>query len=225
MEETLGRTSEELVAGGMPEGVVDVLEAVDVEVEQDELAAVTGHPLAGLGEGRLEVGAVRQPRHAVHGRQGVETGLGGVALHGVAHRTAHHHLVGLTLYQVVLRSEAQAGLGGLERDHAGQHDDGRTGVEGAEPPHGVGTDAVGELVIQQDDVDLPIPQALHRLVQRSDVVHLDGGTDPLAQQMPHHGGVGGVVFDEQDAKRHADGLLPSSSVRVGGAFRRRSSAC
>ena len=81
----LGDTAQHVVACEMPEPIVDLLEAVDVEVQQGQRAVLPLRPGCGVGQAILEQIAVRKV-----GQQ-IEVGLVGeplepwLALDGVAH--------------------------------------------------------------------------------------------------------------------------------------------
>ena len=78
----LRRAAQETVADGVPKGVVDLLEAVEVEAERGEADAL-GEARGGLFEALAEDHAVGQPRQRVAARHGDDALLGLVALRHV----------------------------------------------------------------------------------------------------------------------------------------------
>ena len=79
-----GGSLEEAIAGVVAEGVVDVLEAVEVEHEDGDAALVAGGESDGLGDAVLEEGAIGEAGEAVVEGEVVDAGFGLLAVGDVA---------------------------------------------------------------------------------------------------------------------------------------------
>ena len=73
---------EHRVAGCMPERVIDLLEAVEIDVQQRDLAAVAARACAVLCQGFIEIAAVRQAGQRVVKRVVLDARLGQLELGG-----------------------------------------------------------------------------------------------------------------------------------------------
>ena len=141
----MGDPAEDLVAGRVPVGVVDLLEAVEVEEDEAEVAAVAAAALELAAEHLVEVAVVVEPGERVLNREP----LLGLVERRVGQRDRRLGRVGREQLDVA-GEEALVGAEGDEHAHPRVAEDERRGAERAER-HGP---VVGQLDELGDRVEI-----------------------------------------------------------------------
>ena len=189
----------------MPERIVDVFEAIQIQKQHRDFFRVTRREGDRLADPVVQQHAIGQtgqkvvlgrmghlPRH----RQGRT--FHGLALDGVAQRPQQPALLDLALDEIVLRAQLERLHGQRLVVQACEHDHGDAGRSGVSPPYRFQSLCIGQTQVEQDNVDgvlrkmrLGIAHALH-------VRQLSVERALLVQHLADKTCVPGVIFDQEE---------------------------
>ena len=210
MLETVADLHEQLVARDMPEAVVHLLEAVEVDEEDPD----PGRGPADSGE-RLQAAVaeerpVREPGERVVQRLVRE--LSALSLHRVDHRAPERLRVHVSLVEIVLNARLHGFHGQAAVLHPGQHDDRGVGRKPPDRLHGVEPVGARQQQVEQDAaVAAAVLERGHGVAQRRRPL----GGEVAAEHVLDQLGIALVVLDDEDRYgirpwAHVSSVSPSS---------------
>ena len=210
---------QQLVAGGMAEGIVDVLEVIEVQKQHREHESVAMRPRESLLEAVEQKHPVGKPRQTVVMRHVVDELLGLLALDGVPDGAGEQAAVALAFDQVVLGSP----LHRLQREplvsEAAQDDDWHAGSGLADRRDGLETAGVREVQIEKDRIEIDLGETAQCLAELRNVHEIEGDSLSLREHLADQARVARVVLHEQNPRRGRP--LPSFAGRGGNRDGRR----
>ena len=196
-----GHRAQQLVAGGVAHGVVDRLEAVEVEEEDGERRRVAAEARERLAEAVDEQGAVGQAGEVVVHRLVREPCLEALALDGQRDRVAQGALVDAALDQHVLRALADGLQGERVVVGAGEHEDRHVQRGRAHMGERLEAARVGQVQVEQDARERAVEQPRDALGDARRVDELVRAAGPVGAELGGgQPGAPGIVLDEQDRR-------------------------
>ena len=142
------------VAGLVAERLVHDLEPVEIEQQQRHRSVPAQRARRRMAELVAQILPVGNTRQRIVAREVVEPDLRTLALDGVANRAQDRAPVALPLHEIVLDAAVQDLDGVILVALAAEHDDRHERTGFLDLLHALGAAAVGEVEIEQDDVEL-----------------------------------------------------------------------
>ena len=211
---------EDLVTDRVPKGVVDGLEAVEIDEQQREQPLLTAGGRQRLAQTIEQQPAVREPGQPVVGGEVMDVLLGALALDRVTQGARDQAPVALALEQIVLRPA----LDRLDRDllveQAAQHDNRNVGHGVADRTQRLEAPGIGQAEVQEHSVEALGAQPREGVAQAAHVNHIESVTVGLEQRLAHEAGVGDAVFYQEDSHRmipHGSRASPHIAPRGSGS--------
>ena len=212
-----GDRDEQLVARGVAEAVVDVLEAVEVAEEHRRRDAVAARAGQRLAQPVLEQRAVREPGERVVQRLVREGDLRARPLDRVADGPREPAGVDLALHEVVLRALVDGPGAEVVLVGAGEHEHRRV-ERGCPQPREAVEGLAGQAEVEQDAVDGLLAEPRERLGHADRVGDDEAPSARVREQRP--GGLRRAVglddqYPDQEVRRlvRADGRRTSHACR------------
>jgi hypothetical protein len=196
-----GDAAQDVVAREMPEPIVDLLEAIDVEVQQGQRAVLAFRPGCGVGQAILEQVAVREAGQRIVVGLVDETLQQWLALDRVAHGT-QQRIAGVSAADPeILRSGPDHGQRLIRVRQNGKHDDRDAGRLHQDPIDALAANnAVGDRA-EQDDIERIARETVEGRAELANVQQINQAGARLVEQVAGQDGAFRVAPDQQRPNR------------------------